>query len=288
MILTGVALACGLSLVGCSGEADTGSRGEPDLGITPAVTDYAEIAFPLDEFRTRPEDALTLRQAQDVAIHACMARFGLEYPMPERKPTPDIDRPIGVISLDEAKSFGYRSPYTSDVDAVDAANEKKQPLSLEALSVLNGAGEGTVNGVAVPAGGCAGEALQKIGNRNPSGENVVIGLAADAYAAAEKDSRVRAAFTKWSQCMADSGYHYRDPWAAHNDPRFATDEATAEETATAQADVSCRNDVKLTGTWVAAIIAYQEQIIDANQETLNERKNEIATQLTKAEAILSN
>ncbi|MPZ85665.1 MAG: hypothetical protein GEV28_36910 [Actinophytocola sp.] len=64
---------------------------------------------------------------------------------------------------------------------------------------------------------------------------------------AEADSRVRAVFTGWSRCMSAAGFDYRDPMAANNDPTFGTGVPTAEEIATATADVACRTEENVNG-----------------------------------------
>lgn len=281
-------LTAGLGVVGCGVDAADipPSSGEPPLGAVHAIGDYADVEFPLDEFRTTPEESLTLNRADDLAVQNCLARFGIEYPVPDRTIVPHVDRPIGVISSTDAATFGYKSPFAADVAAVDNANASQKPLSNEARGVLAGEGKSTVNGVPVPAGGCAGEASRALADRDPKRENLVIGLAADSYAMAEADSRVQAVFTRWSQCMSAAGYDYADPWAANNDPTFGVEAPPVDEIATATTDVACRAKEEVNDIWVAAIKAYQEQLVTEHQNVLNQRRDEIEIQLSAANDLL--
>jgi hypothetical protein len=287
VFLAGLALLGGAVLAGCGVAAGAPpATGEPDLGFVPTVTSYADVEWPLDRYRTTPEESLTLSRAEDVVVRDCLARFGIEYAAPERLLVPDVDRPIGVISAEDAARLGYRSPHTAEIGAVDKAKAEEAPLSPEAMGVLSGKGKRTVNGVTVPAGGCNGEVSRALATRDPNRENLVVGMAADSYAMAEADSRVRAVFTRWSECMSAAGFDYRDPWAANDDPVFGTEAPTAAELETARADVACRAEVNVNGIWVAVISAYQERLIDGNLDTLNQRRAEIEAQLTAATGII--
>ncbi|MPZ85668.1 MAG: hypothetical protein GEV28_36925 [Actinophytocola sp.] len=286
-VLVGLALIGGFGVAGCGVDAGAPpAPGEPKLGAIPTVARYADVEFPLDRFRTRPEEFLMLSRAHDVVVRDCLARFGIGYVVPERVLVPDVDRPVGVVSVDDAARFGYESPFAADVAAVDEANAAVEPLSGVARGVLRGDGQRTVDGVTVPVDGCVGEARRALVNRNPDRENVVVGLAADSYAMAEADSRVRAVFTGWSRCMSAAGFDYRDPWAANNDPAFGTGVPTAEEIATAKADVACRTEENVNGVWVAVITAYQERLVTEHRDVLNQRRDEIETQLVAATDLL--
>ena len=274
-------LALGLSGCGVATGAPP-QTGEPALGALPAVTGYAAVQFPLDAFRTRPDEQLTLGVAHDRALRNCFARYGIDYPLPERAITPDFDRPIGVVSAADAARFGYKSPHTADVAATDRAKVAEKPMDAEALGVLSGTGKSTVNGVAVPAGGCAVQAQKELGNRNPRQENLVIGLASESYTTAKGDSRVRDAFARWSRCMSAAGFDYRDPLAANDDPVFGTGEPGPQEIATAKADVACRTQENVNGTWVAVITAYQNRIVTDHHEELSQYRQNLEAQLAVA------
>jgi hypothetical protein len=287
-LLAGLTFVLGLGLSGCGDAVDPASApGEPDLGRIPDVTSYDDVTFPLDKYRSQPEELRTLQEAQDVAVQRCLARFGIEYTVPERRVVPQVDRPIGVVSAQDAARLGYKSPAAADMKAVDKANAETEPLADVARAVITGTGERTVNGVAVPSGGCAAESLRALANRDPNRENLVVGLAAASYEKAEGDSRVRAVFTRWSECMSAAGYDYRRPMDANNDPAYGTEQAGAEEIATAKADVSCRDQENVSGLWVAVITAYQHEIVADNWDALNQHRNEIERQLAAAGPLLA-
>ncbi|HEY3477852.1 MAG TPA: hypothetical protein VGL02_03030 [Streptomyces sp.] len=278
-------VALGVSGCGVATGAPT-ETGEPSIDALPAITAYSDVEFPLAAFRTRPDEQLTLGRAYDRAVQGCLARYGIDYPLPERTATPNFDRPIGVISADEAARFGYKSPHAADIAATDRAKAAEKTPDAVTLGVLSGAGKSTVNGVTVPVGGCAAQAQHALAEHNPSQENRVIALVSESYTRAEADSRVVAAFGRWRTCMNAAGFDYRDPWAANNDPAFGTGEPTAQEIATARADVACRVRENVTGTWLAVIIAYQKRLVSQHQSDLDRYRSETETQLKAAAPLL--
>ncbi|RSM37927.1 hypothetical protein DMA12_34795 [Amycolatopsis balhimycina DSM 5908] len=278
-------VALGVSGCGVATGAPTPS-GEPPIDTLPAITAYSAVSFPLAAYRTRPGEQLTLSLAHDQAVRNCLGRYGIDYPLPQRTATPNFDRPIGVISASDAARFGYKSPHAADIAATDRAKAAEKAPDAVTLGVLSGTGKSTVNGVPVPAGGCATQVQHELADHNPSQENRVISLASESYARAEADSRVVTAFGRWRTCMTAAGFDYRDPWAANNDPVFGAGEPTAQEIATARADVACRIAENVTGTWLAVIIAYQKRLVSQHHAELDRYRSETETQLKAAAPLL--
>ncbi len=85
--------------------------------------------------------------------------------------------------------------------------------------------------------------------------------------------------------MAQRGYHYGSPQQAaqHNWPASPT----AAETATAVADVSCRQHVNLTNTWLTVEAAYQNALIGQNIATLANLQASFQRVLNRVEALLA-
>jgi hypothetical protein len=142
-------------------------------------------------------------------------------------------------------------------------------------------GQGSVNGHAVPAGGCWEQAQRQL-------EAGVGSLGGDPRAAtvwaelsALGDSRVKAAFAGWSACMSQRGFSYATPMDSARDPRWAKagllgasypGGVTEQEVRAASADAACRQQVDLAGVWQAAQVRYQGQIIARERPQLAEAR----------------
>lgn len=283
-----------MSVAACGArEANAGAgQSEPELGAVPQVDSYDDLVFPLDSYRLSPEQQTTITRADDVLVRECMRRYGFDYELPDRTSEPELEnRVIGIVEKDSAARYGYKpAGYQEHANRVKEAKSKEPEWTPEMMSVLNGNGQSKINGVAVPEGGCTAEARTKLGMKldgNPGDENLVLRLEAMAGDMAEADSRLKAAWGKWSTCMADASYNYRDPWQANNDPAFGEEVATQQEIDTAITDVTCRAEHNVNGIWVAVRTAYQKRIIAANADELRNHQTASAEQLQKATNVLA-
>jgi hypothetical protein len=267
------------------------ARPEPELGSLPLVVSYRDIHFPLDAYHPSPTEKATLARGDDVLVRDCMRRYGFEFPLPDRTTAPQpADRRIGLIDAGEAARFGYKpadfDEYSQRVAEVKGKQVKWPP---QMMAVLNGDGPAQLNGIDVPKGGCNVEARTRAGRSaagEPGDENFVIRLEQESDGQAEKDSRLQAAFAKWSACMAESGFTYRDPWQANNDRAFADGKPSTQMIATAKADVTCRTRENVNSTWVAVITAHQNRTITEHQDALDQHRKKTETQLTTATHLL--
>lgn len=84
---------------------------------------------------------------------------------------------------------------------------------------------------------------------------------------------------------AQRGYHYASPLQAtqHNWPT----KPTAAEAATAVADVTCKQQVNLTNTWLTVEAAYQTALIGQNIGTLANLQASFQGALNRVEALLA-
>jgi hypothetical protein len=258
-----------------------GSRNEPALGTVPRVDSYDDVVFPLDSYHPTMEQRMIMSRANDVLVRDCMRRYGFEYDLPERTGEPALEnRVIGVVDKHSVARNGYKPDgYLEQMNRVK-----------EAKSKLNGDGQAPINGVAVPDGRCSAEVQAKLGvnrDRKPGDENFLFILEGMSSDKAEADSRLKAAFGKWSRCMDDAGFDYRDPLQANGDPDFAADVPTQVEIDTATADVACRTKHNVNGIWVAVRSAYQNQIMTANADELRQHQTASADQLQNAMNVLS-
>ena len=238
-----------------------------------SVENVGTIEFPLDPYLNVGGPAYDVeREAYQVLMERCMAGFG--FTVDPRPAVTGVDLragKYGLVNMNEALRYGYNNPLMADEGADDTAAE--QPKSEAYYAVAYGEGPSdTYNGVEIPEGGCHGAAQRTLDDGAAPVADPMFGQALVIRASnlAEQDSRVVAAFSAWSECMARSGYDYDDPSEANNDPAFDGPEVTQVEISVAAADVACKEEVDLVDTWAAVEVAYQERMIEENSVVLAE------------------
>jgi hypothetical protein len=275
-------------------DANAGAaQNEPELGALPHIESYDDVVFPLDSYHLPARHRLALARADDTLVRDCMRRYGFDFELPVRTVEPELEknRVIGLVNADEAARFGYKPPWYAEYSQrVKEAKSTQEKWSPEMMGVLYGDGPAEVNGVDVPEGGCNAEARHLLGRSaagEPGDENFIIRLEWMSGELAEQDSRLKAAFATWSDCMREAGYSYQDPWQANSDRAFADEQASAHEIAVATTDVACRNKHNVNGTWVAVRTAYQDRLIEANADALRQHDSEKDKQIQPAADILA-
>lgn len=238
-----------------------------------SVEDVRTIEFPLDPYLNVGGPAYDVEaKAYQILRERCMAEFGFTVDPPLAVTSVDLRAgKYGLVNMNDALEYGYNNPLTVDADASDAA--AAQPKSEAYYAVASGEGPyDTYNGMEIPEGGCHGAAERTLNDGAAPVADPMFGQALQIQAGdlAEQDSRVVAAFSAWSDCMARSGYDYDDPWEANDDPAFDGPEATQLEISLATADVACKEEVDLVDTWAAVEVAYQERLIEENSVALAE------------------
>lgn len=257
-----VALIAGLS--GCGGDASGTS--EPEVGSFTPVTSSKQISLPFDAYLlTAEQDKLNLK-ANSLLIRKCAERFGIQTTMPVGlNPTPNElnARRYGIVDGKRAQSFGYR-PEESLAENDDKGEWNPSPAEMAVLGMSDdgsGAALKDSAGKGLPEGGCIGEADRALGGAQPPAPVDVV----DVFKSAEGDSRIQAAWKRWSTCMKDAGYDYKSPWQPNN-AKWPS-EVTKKEIDTAVDDVKCRQSTNLVGIWMGVEAAYQRKAIDANPES---------------------
>lgn len=263
---------------------------QPPVASIPTVTDWHQIALPLDAYVQDFADRQTVLRAEYALTKACVERFGLEFQAPAwDKSTADVPsggqpthyRLYGLLDEDHAEQMGYHSYGQESPDEATYA-QRDPAASLLAAGKLGG---GTYKGITIPDGGCIGEARREV--EGTTDLSLVDRLAADAWTESQRDSRVVAAFAAWSTCMTDAGYNYRTPMAADDDPKWGGEQASAEEIAVAVADVGCKKSTNLAGIRMAVEAAYQRVAMSEHAAELGAIQAAFVRQATTAAVILS-
>lgn len=101
----------------------------------------------------------------------------------------------------------------------------------------------------------------------------------------QTDPRVLAVNAAWSRCMARRGYRYSSP--EQPEARNWPTTPTTTETATAVADVTCKQHVNLSNTWLTVEAAYQTALIGQNLATLANLQASFQGALKRVEGLLA-
>ena len=297
----------GLSFPGIAG-----STGRPKIIVPPipSAASAETISLPLNSY----DDVAGLQQtvlaeAQALLTQRCMAARGFVYTS-QAAPTPTQEEALlqgieygwGVsvtralwltISLSDARTYGYGQPAVAGGASpgggvffgggISFNDLKTKPPAWDValLGFAPGARIGRIRQV-----GClnlVNNEIYRPGGYQPIYE--VPGIAQQAMLWTQTDRRVLAVDAAWSRCMAQRGYRYSSPLQAAQ--RNWPASPTAAETATAVADVSCRQHVNLTNTWLTVEAAYQNALIGQNIATLANLQTSFQRVLNRVEALLA-
>jgi hypothetical protein len=269
-----------MMLMSCASGSDSS---EPEIGPINEVRSTAEVVLPLDAYGLNHKEYLTVRRAAWRLISRCVERFGGVYTMSESAmlgDVPQFERPherrYGLYDAESAATRGYNLP-AEQLPIDNQGRSSWDPSDAELLLVRGRTAGGAEvalptddQGRQLPEDGCQGEADRELADGTPVPANERLGneLSVEQARAAEADSRVRDVIAKWSECMARSGYQYETVWEPND--RAWPDPANDEEIATAKADVACKQETNLVGTWAAVETAYHERAIDERAEELTD------------------
>ncbi|MFJ4095617.1 hypothetical protein ACIPYS_28850 [Kitasatospora sp. NPDC089913] len=267
----------------------------PPIGDIPRLSRVDDRILPVEAYLLSGEQFRQLDAAQGVLVTRCVRGFGLDYsaPAPTASGTTQTTHRYDPVELADVSANGYHSP--------DPDRGKKPgtapSLGPDVTTVL-GAGLGPdgrpapgtavdYRGKQLPSGGCIADAQRQLAARGGTGRDadVAVGVNYEGFERSRQDPRVLAVFRDWSRCMAERGYSYGTPADALKDPRWgATTTPSAEEVATATADVECKERVNVVGVWFTVESAYEQELIRLRQPELTAAKagNDAMLELAKS------
>ena len=270
---------------------------EPQLGKVPKITDWRQVVIPLDAYELGIRDTVLVDRAEHRLVGKCMQRFGLVFDVPFNER--DVSglqithyRLYGLLDEKSAATYGYHpgpSAQKGGKGSEDSPTSKGGTISRDFANVLGAKyGGGTFAGQQIPEGGCYGEAHRRVADGGKVFDPLLPEkLAGESFDRAENDSRVIAAYTRWSACMAAAGFHYRTSRDANNDDRWAGSTISSAEIAVATNDVRCKKETNLVGWRMAVDSAYQRILIERNAEALDAVRKGHERQLRNAALILA-
>ncbi|MFC8225748.1 hypothetical protein [Streptomyces sp. NPDC057287] len=300
MALVGLSCVLAMLAVGCSSRPGAGSEKEERA---PVGVKHDDLHLPIEDYLFSNAELARLTEAQFVLIGKCLRRLGLDHTLESPGPAPGprsmTERRYGITDAGPAKVNGYRlggtrttrpGSLTAQMKTLAAPQRARLMVALHG-DTASGAGDGDglrVNGVRVPAGGCAGEAAEGIsGGSGKLGPGEVARRANFAsFDDSRSDPRVARVLGAWSACMKEKGYAYPDPLAAMSDSSFRGKSPTPKELRTAQADVECKRRTDLVGVWFGVEAVLQKDMIAGNALEFAAALTSKKSQLARAESTL--
>jgi hypothetical protein len=279
------------------GSAGSGGRPKITVGPIPPTGSTRPVDLPLDTYsNVSIQQQTVLTEASTLLTQKCMTAEGFVYSAQatssqEQALVQDTEYGFGVTSLSDASSLGYGQPAGSQGQKAGPAflggfasfgDLAQQPRAWTVA--LLGFAPGARIGGSQPAG-CLTQASQELDGSGSGLSDPVPSIALQAGTWTQSDPRVLAVDAAWSRCMARQGYKYNNPEQAASASWPSS--PTAAETATAVADVSCKQQVNLVNTWLTVEAAYQAALIGQDAATLTHLQASFQSMLSRAEALLS-
>ncbi|MDY0811222.1 hypothetical protein [Kitasatospora purpeofusca] len=298
-------VALGVAATGCaasgpaagpvSAPASAAAAAPPAVDAVPVLATADGQTLPLAKYLISPDEDRRIEAARTALIGSCMKRFGFDYAPAAVGTKPDLmTRRYYLTDAASAAAHGYHWGTQADRKQQSAT---PQPPAPEMQAVLgHGRGgpassaapaERTHNGIAIPPGGCLGEADDTLtrGGGILQDDARALEINGQGFADSMADGRVRAAFAAWSRCMREKGQTYASPVDAVSDERwFSSPTATAPEIAAATADVDCKQRNNVVGIWFAVETAYQDRAVRADSKRLEQARKAVDVTLANAAA----
>ncbi|MEE1782808.1 hypothetical protein PUR71_07750 [Streptomyces sp. SP17BM10] len=246
----------------------------PRIGDVPRLTEAGDRTLPIEAYLLSGEQFRQYDAAQTVLVTRCVRGFGLEYARPagagSAPSQSQTSHRYDPVELADVSVHGYHAP-----DPGGARKPSGGPSMSPELTTVLGTGLGPggkpapgsaaeFRGKALPPGGCVGAAQRELTARGGTGRDadVAVGINYEGFERSMTDPRVKTVFQDWSRCMGDRGYSYATPGDALKDSRWAaTTTPSAEEIATATADVDCKARTNVVGVWFTVETAYENELI---------------------------
>ena len=258
MLLSGCATASPASPLSVS---------EPPIGPVPVITSPEQMVRPIDEYEPSPVELLAINQQYERLVNGCLSghqsdlRIAIANDPSQLLPFIEVNNRDRLTLMDlvyffdpeNAGVYGYQRPpgAVGQITGFFPSDDIVGQCSAAVNSVTPGGGD-SLPFFILPDGGPV--------------ENTA-------------DSRYVAAVSQWSACMKEQGYDFDDPLLAISSfmGGMASNSGTsADEIATATADVGCKISVNFVGQVIAVQSAYDQAYIDSHRDQLAVLRQQIA------------
>lgn len=271
LVLAGAAV---IIVTGCSSGGSTAGQPVP-LSDQPGPPTGAQV-LPIFSYLQTSSESQTQDQAYNILVARCMAGFGFSDPQQAfvAPDPPPMYRRYGVTSMAIASRWGY---HLEPGSALLVKEPPRAPQSEAEMAVLLGTrsrlgnphyspfGNGpriSVGKKLVPAGGCAGLAIRRLGDYGRGSDPTLANqINLDTYSQSLAVPAVIRALRAWSQCMAARGYSFHDPKQAMASFNISTATPSQREIDATVADVTCKDRTGLVRVWFAVEYRLEEAAI---------------------------
>ena len=287
----GVAL---LLLACCASCGSSGPSSTLPIGSIPVIHSPDEIKRPIEAYEPTDAQVDTINNGAYAAIRMCMAGFGIQLP----KVRAGSDGDSFLVMKEDNPDYGYFSPDTVQQKGYDRTATMPPadvPPNSASATLLSGRdASGTVvteyAGKKIPAGGCAEVGMEASGGPPPFAGSAQ-GLPGGGPKIPQNEPHLASVNASWSACMKSKGFSYATPMAAYTNPKWIADQDpskhSADEIATAQADISCKESTNLVGVAVAVESAYDTDYIKRRHGDLLKAKRDLELRVNNANALIA-
>lgn len=267
----------------------------PAVPTVPIIANTLDRELPVEKYLITPEENARMDRGWARLVSVCMKRFGLDYEPVVRESqerTGQTAHRYNPTDPGVATARGYHGEAPGDESRTPPAASMSPDVRL-----VLGSGSGSpkspgaaqeprFQGLPIPPGGCAGEAQEAIraGGGIFQDAQVAIDINFGNYKRSMADERVQEVFRKWSACMKASGFDYRTPPDAANNPAWNSPAPSSTEKETAVADVRCKQENNVVGVWFSVESSYEEQDIAGKLQELTRVRESIDITLRNAAA----
>ncbi|PAZ16245.1 hypothetical protein CLM62_08955 [Streptomyces sp. SA15] len=266
------------------------------------------LNLPLETYMQDYADTVTIGNGKRLLAEDCMKTYGLDVQLPAYglNPSPtendaNMERRYGLTDRETAATYGYglagdAKPRTKQqfpqLDAVqtEVLTGRKAPTGQNGSTAPNTPMEArekareSHNGKKIHERGCSGWADQEINAPTDDELTRISEMNGTSFTESMKTPAVAAAFKDWSVCMTGKGHPgLKDPFEAArsvNRPEGAPSDQ--QEIALALAEIDCKAETGLIGTWFTEESKIQTAIIAEHRPALDSFKNKNEAAVSEA------
>lgn len=257
MLLIGLLFA----IAGCTAPAPQ-AESEPALDAVPTIHRPEQVQRPIDAFLPTSDQLVALAQVQLAAQNACLAEHGVTGTYQTSGDLADFVRANRESAVTHSSLWGFFSP-----DTTTALGYRAAGFGILNTSPPAGASEDVLRT-------CDAVGRDRLGGEVWFSFAFLSSLPSGGPGEPLSDSRWLSAVKDWSACMRERGFDYASPLDAigrwlGSGQSAATTSPSADEIATATADVACTISTNLVGIGVALQTAYDNRYIQEHRAELD-------------------
>lgn len=293
-----------LAIAGCGGGSESANQGAgkgnrsapptedhvPTIAAIPSQSSADALTLPIEPYLFTSTQMHLQGAAMWTLESECMAKSGFALP-PSGINLKAPDLPLMMMRYGPDSEEEATAGYHYKVQWIDTHRGAAPPPPTYSDAEKVALYGRRTSGVAPGSGGCAGAAKARLttGGAVYGAPDLPQQIQSQGYYESLSDPRVKSAFSQWSSCMKQAGYSYSDPVQAANDRKWSgiNSQPAPDEIATAEADVRCKQQAHVVGTWFAVESALEKELMDKHAQELTALKVGMDTETRLVASIVS-